>query len=90
MADNYRRFSGTTDAIQSDIKRVSQLIKPHNAGKFHFAKTKQDELDLWAGRKESLFTMVATKPENTVLWSTDVAVPISRLAEIIGRCRDDL
>lgn len=79
------RFSGTTDAIQSDIKRVSQLIKTHNAGKFHFAKTKQDELDLWAGRKESLFTMVATKPENTILWSTDVAVPLSRLAEIIGQ-----
>jgi D-lactate dehydrogenase (cytochrome) len=63
---------------------VSQLIKSHNAGKFIFAKTKQDELDLWAGRKESLFTMVATKPENTILWSTDVAVPLSRLAEIIG------
>ncbi|CZT24979.1 probable D-lactate dehydrogenase (cytochrome) [Ramularia collo-cygni] len=85
----FLKFSGTTDAIKSDIKRVSQIIKSHNAGEFHFAKTKQDELDLWAGRKESLFTMVATKPENTILWTTDVAVPLSRMAELIDLSKAD-
>jgi D-lactate dehydrogenase (cytochrome) len=62
---------------------VSHIIKPYNAGTFNFAKNKQDELDLWSARKEALFTMVATRPEGTEIWSTDVAVPLSRLAEII-------
>ncbi|KAF2165438.1 hypothetical protein M409DRAFT_67262 [Zasmidium cellare ATCC 36951] len=85
----FMKFSGTTDAIQSDIQRVSELIKPHNAGQFHFAKTKQDEQDLWAARKEALFTMVSIRKEGTVLWSTDVAVPLSRLADIIDVSKKD-
>jgi FAD/FMN-containing dehydrogenase len=59
-------------------------MKPYKPGPFHFAKTKQDEEDLWAARKEALFTMVNTKAEGTILWTTDVAVPLSRLADIIG------
>lgn len=80
----FLKFSGTTDGIKSDVKRVDQIVK-NVAGKvpFQFAKTKQDEHDLWAARKEALFTMVATRPPGTILWSTDVAVPLSRLAEII-------
>ncbi|KAK3348219.1 FAD-linked oxidase-like protein [Neurospora tetraspora] len=80
----FLKFSGTTkDAIKSDVSRVAEIVKPLTDSKFHFAKTKQDELDLWSARKEALFTMVNTRPKGTEIWSTDVAVPISRLAEII-------
>lgn len=80
----FLKFSGTTkDAIKSDVAAVGEIIRPFTFGKFHFAETKQDELDLWSARKEALFTMVNTRPKGTEIWSTDVAVPISRLAEII-------
>jgi len=79
----FLKFSGTTDAIKSDIQRVKQLVEPLAEGPFHFARTKQDEHDLWIARKEALFTIVSTRPPGTEIWSTDVAVPISRLAEII-------
>ena len=62
-------------------------MKQHNAGDFIFAKSKQEEQNLWAARKEALFTMVNTKPAGTEIWSTDVAVPLSRLADIIGECQ---
>lgn len=80
----FLKFSGTTDGISSDVKRVGEIVKTV-AGDvpFHFAKTKQDEHDLWSARKESLFTMVNNRPPGTILWTTDVAVPLSRLAEII-------
>lgn len=80
----FLKFSGTTDGIKSDVHRVGEIVKTV-AGNvpFHFAKTKQDEHDLWSARKEALFTMVTTRPPGTVVWSTDVAVPLSRLAEII-------
>lgn len=78
------KYSGTTDGIKSDVKRSTEIIRSV-AGNvpFHFAKTKQDEHDLWSARKEALFTMVSNRPEGTEVWSTDVAVPLSRLAEII-------
>lgn len=78
------KYSGTTDGIKSDVKRSTEIIKSV-AGNVpsHFAKTKQDEHDLWSARKEALFTMVSNRPPGTEVWSTDVAVPLSRLAEII-------
>lgn len=78
------KYSGTTDGIKSDVKRSTEIIRSV-AGNvpFHFAKTKQDEHDLWSARKEALFTMVSNRPSGTEVWSTDVAVPLSRLAEII-------
>ncbi|ROW00584.1 hypothetical protein VSDG_03358 [Cytospora chrysosperma] len=80
----FLRFSGTTDGIRSDARRSGEIVRAV-AGKvpFHFARTKQDEHDLWAARKEALFTMVSTRPPGTEAWSTDIAVPLSRLAEII-------
>lgn len=41
--------------------------------------------NLWAARKECLWATLAVKPEGTQIWSTDVAVPLSRMAEIIGQ-----
>lgn len=80
----FMKFSGTTDGIASDVKRVAEIVKTV-AGDvpFQFAKSKQEEHDLWAARKEALFTVVSTRTPGTILWSTDVAVPLSRLAEII-------
>lgn len=81
----FLKFSGTTDGIRSDARRAGEIIRSvAGAGvPLHFARTKQEERDLWAARKEALFTMVNTRPPGTVVWSTDVAVPLSRLAEII-------
>ncbi|KAJ4396620.1 hypothetical protein N0V93_000841 [Gnomoniopsis smithogilvyi] len=83
------KFSGPTQSIKGDILAVESIIKAFNAGEFYFAKTKQDEADLWSARKEALWTMTSIKPKSQSLWSTDVAVPISRLAEIINLSKED-
>ncbi|KAK4674913.1 hypothetical protein QC764_502940 [Podospora pseudoanserina] len=83
------KFSGTTEAIKSDISRVSSLVAPFSAHQPIFARSKKEEANLWAARKEALFTMVNIRPEGTEMWSTDVAVPISRLAEIITWSKEE-
>ncbi|KAK4174640.1 putative D-lactate dehydrogenase [Triangularia setosa] len=83
------KFSGTTEAIKSDISRVSSLVTPFSSHQPIFATSKKEESDLWAARKEALFTMVNIRPEGTEMWSTDVAVPISRLAEIITWSKEE-
>lgn len=83
------KFSGTTEAIKSDISRVSSLVAPFSAHQLIFARSKKEESNLWAARKEALFTMVNIRPEGTEMWSTDVAVPISRLAEIITWSKEE-
>jgi D-lactate dehydrogenase (cytochrome) len=86
----FLKFSGPTqEGVQADISQLEKLIKNCNPGKAYFARSKQEETDLWAARKEALWTMTSIKPEGHGLWSTDVAVPISRLAEIIELSKKD-
>ncbi|KAK3306240.1 uncharacterized protein B0T15DRAFT_396272 [Chaetomium strumarium] len=85
----FLKFSGATvENLQSDIARTTALIQQQleqqsSSTQVVFARTKQEEADLWAARKESLFTMTSMRPRGYEMWSTDVAVPISRLAEIV-------
>lgn len=80
----FYRFSGTKETIKNDIERVAKIVADFNAGSFIFAGNKQEELDLWSARKEALWAMLSQRPSGTEIWSTDVAVPLSRMAEIIG------
>ncbi|KAF6835752.1 glycolate oxidase [Colletotrichum musicola] len=85
----FLKFAGTTEGIKDDIARVKRIVQHRGPGTIFFARDKQEEADLWAARKEALWTMTSIKPEGYALWSTDVAVPISRLAEIITKSKED-
>ncbi|KAL2010482.1 hypothetical protein VTN00DRAFT_6289 [Thermoascus crustaceus] len=79
----FLKFSGTKETIGNDIERVARIVNDFNAGSFIFAGNKQEELYLWSARKEALWAMLSQRPSGTEIWSTDVAVPLSRMAEII-------
>jgi D-lactate dehydrogenase (cytochrome) len=78
------RFSGTTQSIAADIAKVERISSQGGGSAFEFAKTEQDMHNLWSARKEAVWAMCAQRPEGTQIWSTDVAVPLSRMPEIIG------
>lgn len=42
--------------------------------------------NLWSARKEAVWAMCSQRAEGAQIWSTDVAVPLSRMPEIIGGC----
>ena len=77
------KFSGTETGVLDNIQVVKVIAKKHGAGTFEFAKTEKEAQTLWSARKESLWSMLALKDEGQEVWSTDVAVPISRLPDII-------
>lgn len=70
--------------VQENIQLVNSIAKMHKSGNFEFAVTPEDQKTLWSARKESLWSMMALRREGDEVWSTDVAVPISRLPDIIG------
>lgn len=77
------KFSGTKSSVRENISQVSAIAKRHNGGAFEFAKDTKEQKLLWSARKESLWSMLALRKEGNEVWSTDVAVPFSRLADII-------
>lgn len=78
------KFSGTTAGVADSIDLTTALAKLNNADTFAFARSEQEAHDLWSARKQALWSMMALREEGTDVWSTDVAVPISRLPDIIG------
>ncbi|KAF2460160.1 D-lactate dehydrogenase mitochondrial precursor [Lineolata rhizophorae] len=77
------KFSGTKAGVQENVQQVKRIAKAHKCGDFEFAATPQEQKELWSARKESLWSMLALRTEGQEVWSTDVAVPLSRLPDII-------
>lgn len=84
------KFSGTKAGVADSISLTKELAKSNNAASFEFARDDREAHDLWSARKQSLWSMMALRKEGSEVWSTDVAVPISRLPDIIGRSQFEL
>jgi D-lactate dehydrogenase (cytochrome) len=78
------KFSGTPKGVSNDIKATQTIAKTHGCTSFEFAKNDQEGHDLWSARKQALWSMLALRKKGSDVWSTDVAVPLSKLPDIIG------
>lgn len=78
------KFSGTSAGVADSISITKSLARLNNVESFEFAQDDQEAHDLWSARKQSLWSMMALRKEGSEVLSTDVAVPISRLPDIIG------
>ncbi|KAK2736272.1 D-lactate ferricytochrome c oxidoreductase [Myotisia sp. PD_48] len=87
----FLKFTGTPAGVKEQIKIVQQLAKSTDSQSFEFAQGKEESLELWSARKEALWSVMAKRrDENDHVWTTDVAVPISRLPDIIEQTKDDI
>ncbi|KAI1619607.1 D-lactate dehydrogenase [Exophiala viscosa] len=85
------KFAGTPDGVKEQISTVRKLAKATHNKTFEFAKNDDEAAELWSARKEALWSVMAMRrDEKDHVWTTDVAVPISRLADIIQETRDDV
>lgn len=87
------KFSGTTSSVKESIEQVRTMARKAGSKTFAFAKDKDEADELWAARKEALWSVMAASPypsDATRVWTTDVAVPISRLPDIIEITKRDI
>jgi D-lactate dehydrogenase (cytochrome) len=78
------KFSGSDLSVNDSIARVQDISKKHNVQDFQFESDPHKQKALWSARKEALWSMMALRETDGLVWSTDVAVPLSRVAELIG------
>lgn len=80
------KFSGTKAGVQESISITKGIAKESKGTSFEFAKNDKEGEDLWSARKQTLWGMLALRKDGAKdVWSTDVAVPLSRLPDIIGQ-----
>ncbi|KAK8434316.1 D-lactate dehydrogenase [Phyllosticta citricarpa] len=85
------KFSGTPAGVKEDIDIVQKLARGSGSKTFEFARSKDEADTLWSARKEALWSDMAMKRTAADrVWTTDVAVPISKLPQIIEETKADI
>jgi D-lactate dehydrogenase (cytochrome) len=73
----------------SDQAQTVQALAADRGGRgFEWADRPEDRERLWQARHDALYAAVALRP-NARAWTTDVCVPISRLADCVMETRAD-
>ncbi|KAH7910905.1 FAD-linked oxidase-like protein [Hygrophoropsis aurantiaca] len=84
------KFQGPTPtALAETAKVVKEVVKKHGGTGFELARTDREARDLWADRKNALYSGVALV-EGSTGWSTDVCVPVSNLPQLVYETKQDL
>ncbi|KAL4753359.1 hypothetical protein BDW72DRAFT_31447 [Aspergillus terricola var. indicus] len=85
------KFTGTPNGVKEQIGLVQKLASSSQAKSFEFARGDEEMRSLWSARKEALWSVMAMRrgPEDHV-WTTDVAVPMSSLPDIIEATKQDM
>jgi len=83
------KFTGTQAAVEEEVNQVSQIVQRHTGGSFAWAHDKEERQRMWEARKGALWASKVLRPEAQI-WTTDVCVPISKLAECIEQTKEDL
>jgi len=83
-------FHGLSDAaVDEHANATGEIIAEHNAHDYARATTPEDRARLWQARHDAYYAALALRP-GARSWTTDVCVPISRLAECIHETKADL
>lgn len=85
----FYEFHGTPAGAKEQAERAQEIAAEFGGGDFRWASSLEERNRLWAARHDVYHATTALRP-GARLWSTDVCVPISRLAELIEATRVDL
>ncbi|GAV57274.1 FAD_binding_4 domain-containing protein/FAD-oxidase_C domain-containing protein [Cephalotus follicularis] len=82
-------FIGTEAYSREQTLIVQKIVSEHNGSDFVFEEDPEAKKELWKIRKEALWANLAMKPSYEAM-ITDVCVPLSHLAELISRSKQEL
>ncbi len=76
-------FHGSEAGVREQAELVQEIASEHNGREFTWATNPEDRSRLWSARHAAYFAGLQVKPGTRAI-TTDVCVPISRLADSIG------
>jgi D-lactate dehydrogenase (cytochrome) len=82
-------FHGSPASVKEQAESVQAVASEHRGMGFEWSATPEERARLWAARHTAYFACLALRPNARVL-STDVCVPISRLADCIAETEEEV
>ena len=85
----FLEFHGSTAAVRENAEMASEIMQDLGGSDFKWAVKTEERTALWKARHNAYYAGLALRPGCRGI-STDVCVPISRLAECITETKRDL
>jgi len=85
----FLEFHGTKSGVREHAEQVGEIMREWGGSDFKWTSNNTERTTLWTARHNAYYASLAFRPGCRVL-STDVCVPISRLAECIVETKQDL
>lgn len=85
----FLEFHGSAAGVAEQAEAVQALAAEYGGERFAWATAEEERSRLWKARHDAYWAGLALRPGSRGI-ATDVAVPISRLAEALLGCRQDI
>jgi D-lactate dehydrogenase (cytochrome) len=85
----FLEFHGSEASVAEQSQRFGEIARELGGGPFEWATKAEDRSRLWQARHDAYWAVMGLRPGVRAL-STDVCVPISRLAECVTQSQRDL
>lgn len=85
----FLEFHGSEASVAADTATVAAIAEEYGGGPFAFSTRPEERTRLWQARHDAYWAALGLRPGCSGI-STDVCVPISRLAECVEATRADL
>jgi D-lactate dehydrogenase (cytochrome) len=85
----FLEFHGSQEAVKAQAIEVGEIAREQGCGELLWATDRAEREKLWQARHDSYYAALALRPGSKG-FTTDVCVPISRLAECISETKKDL
>ena len=82
-------FHGAPGAVGEQVEEVEAIVGELGGSPLRWVERRQDRTAMWKARHDALPAAKALRPGSRT-WSTDVCVPISRLADCITETKEDI
>ena len=84
----FLEFHGTKAGVAEQVEQIRDIFQEFGGGELSWAEHAEDRNKLWQARHDAAYAVMALEPGKK-LWSSDVCVPISRLADCITETKRD-
>ena len=85
----FLEFHGSKTSVKENVEQVGEIMREFGGSDFKWAVNQAERTTLWTARHNAYYASLAYRPGCRAL-TTDVCVPISRLAECIAATKRDL
>ena len=82
-------FHGSEQGVKEQAELTQEIVGQNNGGEFKWSANTEERNQMWRARHDLAYASKLLRPDGKI-WSTDVCVPISRLAECISQTHEDI